>query len=58
LDYSYLRVLHCGTEKDPGLFLSSLGVTLLLLGLVFIPGFLGSEREKRACERWVEQQRE
>jgi uncharacterized protein (DUF58 family) len=46
------------TEKDPGLFFASLGVSLILLGLVLIPGFLASEREKRACERWVEQQRE
>jgi len=27
------------------------------LGLVLIPGYLVSEREKRARERWVEQQK-
>ena len=46
------------TEKDPGLFIASLGISLLLLGLVLIPGYLASEREKRDYERWVELQRE
>lgn len=46
------------TEKDPGLFVASLGISLLLLGLVLIPGYLASEREKHDYESWVKQQRE
>ena len=45
-------------EKDQALFLASLGIFLLLVGLVLIPGFLASEREKRNYENWMEQQRE
>ena len=46
------------TEKNPGLFVASLVISLLLLVFVLIPGYLASEREKRDFESWVEQQKE